>query len=113
MRALVCSRRSAIDAAVAVDQHREEQDQAEEELQPEIADLQHEQAAADGRHQQRAEHGADHRHDAAGEQRAAEHGPRNDGSSHSSPPTAGIAAPSRATHHHARPPRPAGRTARG
>ena len=34
------------DAAVAVDQHGEEQDQAEEELEPELADLQHQQAAA-------------------------------------------------------------------
>ena len=67
------------------------------ELQPEISDLQDEEAAAQRRHQGGAEHGADHRNGAPGKERPAEHRPEERGQSHISPPTAGIAAPSRAT----------------
>ncbi len=87
-----------IDAAVAVDEHREEQDQAEEELQPEIADLQDEEAAPDGGDQRarRASCRPPRRRRRRGACRRAP-APRNEGSSHSSPPTDGIAAPRRAT----------------
>ena len=68
-----------IKRAIAIGENGEKQDHAEVKLEPVVADLQHQEPAADRGHQQGPEHGAGHRHRSARKRRAAEHRPEERG----------------------------------